>query len=679
MIGFWRHAAGVAAVFALLQTASAQEAPSIAPSLAPTIAPGEPYADRSAMAQPVAPAGPVLSETPFFETAVASKALPPVAERAPSEPAIVALDGEGQTIGQQGGTLHTLGASAKDTRLLVIYGYARLVRYDRDFNIVPDIAKSFEVEEGRRFTFRLREGHKWSDGAPFTAEDFRYYWEDCADNKTMSKFGPPEQLLVDGEKPVVEFPDALTIRYTWSKPNPYFLPALAAAQPLEIFRPAHYLKQFHARYADPETLEKLVAEADQRNWVALHYKKDRSYRNDNIDLPTLQPWVLKTEPPSDRYVFERNPYYYRVDAEGRQLPYIDQVVLSIAGGSLIPAKTGSGESDLQGAYLAFSNYTFLKQAEERSGYELRRWMPAKGARIALFPNLNHKDKVWRDLFREVDFRRALSVAINRDDINNAIFYGMAKAGNNTILDRSPLFREEYRTKWAQYDPDLANELLDGLGLTKRGSGGIRLLPNGERLQIVVETAGEDSEQTDVLELVRDDWRKIGVALFIKPSQREVFYNRVKAGSTQMAVWAGMENALPSAALSPSELAPLTGEQYQWPSWGLWVETRGQAGEKPDLDSVMKMMEMKAEWDAAPDDAGRRAVWHKMLSMWANQVYTIGIVSGVDELVVVNKRLRNVPESAVWNFNPGAFFGVYKPDTFWFEGGRDDVSAMKAPS
>ena len=149
----------------------------------------------------------------------------------------------------------------------------------------PTLPKSFEVEEGRRFTFHLREGHRWSDGAPFTAEDFRYYWEDVAADAKMSKFGPPEQLLVDGEKPVVEFPDATTVRYTWSKPNPYFLPALAAAQPLEIFRPAHYLKQFHARYTDEAKLEEMVKAEDERNWVSLHYSKDRSYRNDNRDLP----------------------------------------------------------------------------------------------------------------------------------------------------------------------------------------------------------------------------------------------------------------------------------------------------------------------------------------------------------------------------------------------------------
>ncbi|HWT29634.1 MAG TPA: ABC transporter substrate-binding protein, partial [Propylenella sp.] len=469
---------------------------------------------------PVA-AVPAMIEPPFFEVAVAAGDLPPVTERIPQRPATAVFDGTSTVPGRYGGTLNVLGGSAKDTRTLVVWGYARLVGYDTSYNIIPDIAESFEVEEGRRFTFHLRPGHRWSDGAPFTSENFRYYWEDVANDPEMSRFGPPQELLVDGEKPVVEFPDETTVRYTWSKPNPYFLPALAAAQPLEIFRPSHYLKQFHARYAGLEVVEKMAEEEEERNWVALHYSKDRSYRNDNLDYPTLQPWVLKTDPPSDRFLFDRNPYFHRIDAAGHQLPYIDRVALSIASASLIPAKVAAGESDLQGAYLGFSNYTFLKQAEDRSNYQVRRWLAAKGARVALYPNLNVSNPVWRELLRNVEFRRALSISINREDINNAIFYGLAVPSNNTVLPESPLFREEYRDKWTEYDPERADQILDGLGLAERNGAGMRLLPNGEVMQIVVETAGEDTEQTDVLELIRDDWARIGIKLFVKPMQREV--------------------------------------------------------------------------------------------------------------------------------------------------------------
>ena len=175
-----------------------------------------------------------------------------------------------------------------------------------------------------------------------------------------------------------------------------------------------------------------------------------------------------------------------------------------------------------------------------------------------------------------------------------------------MLPQSPLFKEEFETKWTQYDPDLANQLLDGLGLTERNGAGMRLLPDGRPMQIVVETAGEETEQTDVLELIRDHWRKIGISLFIKPSQREVFYNRVNAGATQMSVWSGLENALLKPSLSPAEFTPMTPEQFQWPAWGLWVQTSGQMGEEPDLEPVKQLIALKDEWGAAERPAAREA-------------------------------------------------------------------------
>jgi peptide/nickel transport system substrate-binding protein len=609
---------------------------------------------------------PDMKEPPFLAAAVDAGDLPPVSERIPRAPHVVHYEGTDKVPGRYGGTMRLLGARSKDTRLLVIYGYARLVGYDEDYEIVPDIAESVDVEDGRIFTFHLRPGQKWSDGEPFTSEDFRFYWEDMGNDPEVSRFGPPKQLLVDGEKPKVEYPDETTVRYSWSKSNPLFLPALAAAQPVEIFRPAHYLKQFHAKYAGLEKVEEMAKKAGERNWVSLLYSKDRSYRNDNIDYPTLQPWVLQTQPPSDRYVFTRNPYYYRVDENGLQLPYVDEVSLTIASADLIPAKVASGEADLQGAYLAFSNFTFLKEAEERSHYQVRRWEASKGARMALYPNLNVNDPVLRDLFRKADFRRALSVAIDRDDINNTIFYGVASPSNNTVLKRSPLFKEEYRTKWTQYDPELADKLLDGLGLTKRNDEGTRLLPDGRPLQIVVETAGEETEQIDVLQLIKDYWQDVGVSLFIKPSQREVFYNRINSGDTQMAVWWGLENAMLKPSMSPAEFAPKTPDQFQWPAWGLWAQTSGQMGEEPDMASVKQLMALNAKWKRAKTLKDKEAVWHEILSLWTDQVFTIGIVSGVEALVVVSDRLKNVPEQGTYNYDPGAYFGLYRPDTFWID-------------
>ncbi len=610
-----------------------------------------------------AAAGPV--EPPYFAADVAAGRLPPVADRLPDPPLLEEMDG-GRTIGRYGGTLNLLMARSKDVRQMVVYGYARLVRYGRDYRIVPDILEDVEVEDGRIFTLRLRRGHRWSDGAPFTTEDFRYWWEDVANNPKLTPTGPQVELRIDGELPTVEIIDETTIRFTWSRPNPKFLPALASASPLYIYRPAHYLKQFHPRYTDPSALERLARDSGQRNWAALHNRMDNLYKNDNVDMPSLQPWVNTTRMPAERFIFVRNPYFHRIDPEGRQLPYIDRVAMQIANAKIIPAKTGTGESDLQARYLRFDNYTFLRQNEERNGFRTLLWRNGKGSHMTLYPNLNTRDPVWRALLRDVRFRRALSLAINRHEVNQVIYYGLAYAGQNTVLPQSPLFREHYRKAWAEFDLQRANRLLDEVGLTARDDDGLRLLADGRAAEIIVETAGESTEQTDVLSLVRDSWQKVGIKLHSKPSQRDVIRNRIYSGETVMSIWEGLENGLATADTIPEELAPTHQIQYQWPMWGQYLETGGRSGEPADIEEAKQLLALLDDWYRASDRARREEVWHRMLAIWTDQLFTIGIISGALQPVVVNARLRNVPEDGIYTWDPGAHFGIYGADTFWFD-------------
>ncbi|MHA1114072.1 MAG: ABC transporter substrate-binding protein [Alphaproteobacteria bacterium] len=604
-------------------------------------------------------------ETPSLRARVAKGELPPVIARLPAEPAVVAPSEPGR----HGGELRLLMSRSKDIRYMVVNGYARLVGYNPKYELVPDLLRAVEIEDGRVFTFHLRKGHRWSDGHPFTAEDFRYYWEDVAGQKMLSPTGPPIALRVAGKPPRFEIVDEVTVRYSWDQPNPFFLPALAGARPLFIYRPAHYLKRFHMRHAAPAALAKLVKDSGQRNWAALHNRKDNQYKNDNPELPSLQPWTVRTRPPSERFVFERNPFYHRVDLNGRQLPYIDRVVMNIAGSRVIPIKTGAGETDLQARGINFSDYTFLRESGKRNGFTTELWDTAKGARIALYPNLNHADPVWKKLLRDVRFRRALSLAINRHEINQVVYFGLALEGNNTLLPYSPLHAPRLQTLWAVFDLDRANQLLDSIGLTARDSQGIRLLPDGRPLEIIVETAGESTEQTDVLELIHDGWRAAGIKLFTKPSQREVLRNRVFAGSTIMSVWSGLENGLATADHSPAELAPTSQQQLHWPKWGQYFETRGQAGEAPDMPAAKRLLALNQTWREARDGAERRAIWKEMLDIQAENVFTIGLVAAVPQPVVIDDDLRNVPKKAVYNWDPGAQFGIYRPDSFWFAPGR----------
>jgi peptide/nickel transport system substrate-binding protein len=599
-------------------------------------------------------------DPPMLRLDVGQGKLPALEKRLPQPPLVVQTD----TPGRHGGTLHSLVGRSRDTRLLVVYGYARLIGYDRDLNLVPDILESYEVQEGRIFTLKLRKGHRWSDGQPFTTEDFRYYWEDVANNKELSPAGPPVDLLVDGQPPKFEVLSETVVRYTWPKPNANFLPRQAGASPLFLYRPAHYLKPFHKKYS--EKVRRAEAEGTaKRRWSAVHNRADNLYESDNPELPTLQPWMNTTKPPADRFIAVRNPYFHRVDEQGRQLPYIDRFILAVADPKLIPAKTGAGEADLQARDVNFNNYTFLKQGEKQNGYRTLLWRPGKGSHFALFPNLNVNDPVWRQVLRDVRFRRALSLAIDRSLVNQVLYFGLAIEANNTVLPQSPLFREQYRDRWARYDRKQAAQLLDQVGL-KMGRDGVRRLPDGRALEIIVETAGESTEQTDVLELIRETWREVGIKLFSKPSQREAFRNRIFAGETVMSVWSGLENGLATADTSPEELAPTSQLQLQWPKYGQHYETKGKSGETPDIPEVKELMRLYQAWVESASRQDRDRAWHAMLELHAEQQFVIGVVAGVPQPVVARQNLMNVPERGFYNWDPGAFFGIYRPDTFWFK-------------
>jgi peptide/nickel transport system substrate-binding protein len=583
----------------------------------------------------------------------------------PAEPRVLENIPE---VGERGGEIRTLIRRAKDAKLYVVYGYARLVGYNQELELVPDILQDVEVEKGRRFTFTLREGHKWSDGEPFTAEDFRFFWEDVAQDLELRPTGPPIEMVVDGELPKFEVLDERTVRYTWSRPNPFFLPALAGAAPLEVALPAHYLKPLHEDYADPEALAAKVEAAGARDWAQLFGRHSDEYDASDPNLPTLQPWRLVTPPPAQRVVTERNPYFHRVDAAGTQLPYADRFVFQIVESSLIPVKTGGGEVDLQARGLNFSDVTFLKQAEERSGMKTLLWKTATAAHLALYPNLNAADPVWREVFRDVRVRRALSLGIDRRAISEFLYFGIADPANNTVLPESPLWTDEIGLAYTDHDPERANALLDQAGLDQRNAQGLRLLPDGRPMEIIVETAGEDTEHADILELVASHWRELGVKLLTKPSQREVLRNRIFAGDALMTIAKGIENGLPTAEMSPAAYAPTSQIHYQWPKWGQHYETKGEAGMAPDMEAAKHLFRLFEAWRLAAETAERREIWHEMLQIWSNRVYTLGIVSGVRQPVAVKPDLVNVPQEAVYNWDPGAHFGIYHPDTFWWRGG-----------
>ncbi|KIC37881.1 ABC transporter substrate-binding protein [Leisingera sp. ANG-M7] len=612
-----------------------------------------------------------VQESSFWKSEVQAGYLPPAAKRLPEVPLVVDLAAKGRDFGLQGGTLNTMVTRSKDIRQMVVYGYARLAGYDEKYQLKPDILLGYENEGNRRYTLKLRPGHRWSNGDAFTSDDFRYWWDDVANNELLSPAGPPDFLRVMGKLPRVSFPDETTVIYEWDDPNPSFLHMLAQARPPFIYRPAKYLKQFHADYADPEILEEEVDYARVKSWAALHNKYDNMYKFDNHELPTLQPWINASPGKKIRHQFVRNPYYHRIDSRGVQLPYIDTVEMEIVTAGLVAAKSNAGEADLQARGLDFRDIPILRKGEkDNSGYKTYLWGNGAASQIAIYPNLNTQDPVWRNILRDARVRRALSLAINRRAINRALYFNLAKPGAMTVLEQSELFDPAFRDAWAQFDPEHANQLLDEAGLTDKDGYGIRYLPDGRLMELIVETAGERQEVENALQIIADDWRDVGVKLIMRPLDRDILRNRVFSGSSMASAWFGWDNGLPQSYTSPVYLAPTDQVFLSWPKWGQFYQTGGNSGEPPDMAPAQQLLSFLQDWDMATTKAERMAAWHAMLKIHAEQVYAIGVIAAAPQPVVVSNRLRNVPEKAIWAWDPGAHFGVYRPDEFFFEDGLD---------
>jgi peptide/nickel transport system substrate-binding protein len=604
---------------------------------------------------------PAMQETPGLADRVKSGALPPVDKRIPRQPRIIDHFAGGEGTGKHGGRLNMLISGARDTRLMTVYSYTRLIVYDEKFTLQPDILESFEAKEDREFTLKLRAGHKWSDGHPFTTADFRFFWEDIANNSELSPSGPSVELLVDGQPPKVDIIDDLTIRYSWDKPNPNFIESQARAAPLFLFRPAHYLKTVHGKYTPEEEILKVHKGS---RWANIFRRADAMYLNSNVDMPTLNPWVLTTVPPAQRFTFVRNPYFHRIDRKGQQLPYVDEVIMTVAAPNLIPAKAGLGEADLQSRYLKMRDYTFLRKSAKQSGIRVYLWVSGSCSQLALYPNLNTSNEEWRKLMRDVRFRRALSLAIDREDLNESVYLGLAKPSNNTIMELSELFKPEYATRWATYDPKQANELLDQAGLNKRSPDGMRLLPSGRRATIVVELSSEETEDADVLTVIAEHWKEVGIKLLTKPQSLENFRLRAFSGDAIMTAYAGYVTAAPTVDTSPREFAPVMQGGLQWSRWGMYVESKGQQGEQCDMPSACKLVDYLKEWETSTDATVRREAWHKILAANADEVYSIGTVNGIRQPVVIGPKVHNVPKEGYHAWDPGGYIGLYQPDTFW---------------
>ncbi len=583
-----------------------------------------------------------FSEAPELAEAVAKGELPPVAERLPAHPIVVKPE---EAIGKYGGIMQLAitGQNEKTNEVGTWWSMEPLTIHSPKGVIVPNVATSWEwSEDYKTLILKLREGIKWSDGVPFTADDIMFWWEDVVLNTDLTP--TPHTLLTRGGQ-VAELTkvDDYTIQFVFAEPYALFTTYLGSwgfprADPTS--HPKHYLTKFHANYTDAAELEKAMKEQSFDTWV--DFFKNQSAVT-NPEKPTIAAWIPQEWPPQPLQIHKRNPYYWKVDSAGNQLPYISEIQSTrTADRQATLLKTIAGDLDF--SRMGSIDLALMTDNKEKGNYRFAYadWMPNAFCNIMF--NYDTAEEAKKPLYNDVRFRQALSVAINRDEIIKLFYKGGVFASQVAPLRGDPYHGEsDLFQSYAQFDPDMGNQLLDEIGLTARDAEGFRLAPDGsELLLIVYVNTSWPAECPEVMEVVRGYWEAIGIKATITPEAGELWGTRHNAGEHDMAVRGAHFGGGPVHPTLNGNTFALSG--WQWaPQWAKWLDTQGAEGSEPPAD-VKRIREIRELVMGEPDEAKRTEMLQEVFEIHMNNLWSIGIV--VDDpkfgqLTVVNNRLRNV--------------------------------------
>lgn len=605
-----------------------------------------------------------FSENPMFAEAVSSGELPPVAERLPAEP-LVLLPYE--SCGSYGGTLRgTSRAPESGTSEFLSWRQVNLVRMSDDLRaIVPNVAKSWTWNEDlSSITFVLREGHKWSDGEPFTADDVVFYINDIIKNADLHPT-VPAPWLVAGEPVVIEKVDDVTFTFRFAAPNPGLLHYFATGGSyFAPYAPAHHYDAYHVDYNPNADEEARAAGFD--SWVQRfgqiwdRWKDAEVLTAHALTRPTLESHILEVEANTQRRVFVANPYYFKVDSRGQQLPYIDRQVERFLDPELNLLAVLNGEVDEKAQGIGLADYPLLKENEAAGDYTMR--LPPGSVGTHLSFNITHPDPVLREIYADVRFRQAMSLAINRDELNDTLYFGLGTP-QQALPPASPFTTEEDAKHMIEYDVQRANELLDEMGL-ERGSDGRRLRSDGRPLQILWEYSSQFASP-ELVQLVSDYWRAVGVT--VQPREITSALTREKAWNNESDI--NMEWDAPyepnmisqiNYYIPPySEIGPLFGVP-----WLNWINSGGSEGEEPPAWAA-RMFELGEEWRSIEPGSDRyMEIGRELVRLNLENMTIIGFVSQLPGPTVVSNRLRNVTEWPVQHFNYGRTYPV-RADQWYF--------------
>lgn len=594
-----------------------------------------------------------FKEAPILAELVKAGKLPPVDQRLPASPVVVKPV---EKPGVYGGAWRRAYTGLADLVGVQRILYEPLVRWTPEYKLAPNLAEKWEVEENSRvFTLHLVKGIRWSDGQPFTADDIVFYFEDILLDKEITA-SIPSWLAPGGKAPKVSKLDDYTIRFEFEKPYGLFLDQLACPEGMELVtKPKHYLKQFHKKYAKPEDLEALMKKKKASSWVKLF--EDSANMKEGLfvhtGFPSLCAWVTKVPAPAKRFVLERNPFYWKVDTNGNQLPYIDTVVIELlAETQTILLKAIAGEIDMQGRGLGGMQSSVLLLANVGQGkFKLVPKKSTASVAFLLAPNLNHSDPVMRQILSDPRFRKALSHAVNREEINKIVFRGKGAPRQAAPLRQSGFFSESYEKAYLDYSPEKAKALLDEMGL-KTGPGGKRMRPDGQPLQLTLDVMVVIQPRVDAAEIIASNLGNLGIDTEVKAETRELFRQRVQTAAHEIAIWSGDGGM--ECLLDPRWYFPYSSESYQAPLYAKWFQTGGKSGEEPP-QLIKGLMETYTQIVQTVSEEKRKELFKQIIKANEENLWVIGLVYPPPDYYVVSVDMHNVParDFEGWKYpNPG---------------------------
>ncbi|MGQ9629410.1 MAG: ABC transporter substrate-binding protein [bacterium] len=603
-----------------------------------------------------------FSEAPMLAELVKAGRLPPVEKRLPEEPLVVKPVHE---IGKYGGTWRRGFTGPADGE-----NGNRLMATDKflfwDYTgtkIMPSVAKDWKVsEDGKTTTLYLRKGMKWSDGAPFTADDIMFWYEDIYLNKELVPTPLPE-MSVKGKPGKIVKIDDYTVAFVFEEP--YYLFESVLAGDMQIGRgqttgqfggrmfggyaPKHYLKNYLPKYVPEAELDKQAKAAGFDNWKSLlKFKIDWQK---NTELPVLAPWKTTSPITAKTWVLERNPYYWEVDTEGNQLPYIDKIVMTLAENlEVLNLRAIAGEIDYQSRHIDIQKLPVFLENQTKGDYKVHLDPGVYGSDTILQVNLAYDaDPEIAKWLSNRDFRRALSLGIDRDQINEAFFLGLGTPGSPVPSEDMPENPgPEWRKRWSTYDPKMANELLDKIGLDKKDAEGFRLRTDGKgRLRIELQTAAAAFlPWAKHAEMIAEQWKKIGIQADVKEYERTLFFTRCVNNEQQISLWSN--GGTEQLYLYPYHALPLHTESMYGVPYYKWYSTGGKEGKRPTDPQLLKALELYAS-AAGLKEAERNKVAQEIWKILVDEQFGIGVVGLSPAFLgvrIVSNKMGNVPDRQV---------------------------------